>query len=481
MRRYTRQALILFGILLAVLLIAWLLAGNTRRISIPIESRSVMVSPPVLQIENPDVIRLENIDMRNQTVEFDVVPLKRGYSAILLTSPDGEILEDRYLAVSRFGLIYDEETGAFQGDLLVMFCITAFLLLTGAMALRGFLQAKGPSFYAYSTIFYIGFFIFSLFMGIMMLNLTLRHLVAPDRFVMRSVYRFLISAPARFLELSAPVLGIFAVAMAVSNIALLRHNRPRIQNVLGLMISFLILGGALLGYWLTNRDFSGSLLEYRLNATVENVYCTIYVFFECILIGAMICGFKAALHQPPADRGIIIILGCWFRPDGTLPPLLRGRVDRAIEYWRKHREQTGREAILIPSGGQGFDEPMPEAAAMKLYLLEHGIPERVILTETRSINTFQNLAFSSQVMKENGLSGEVIFSTTNYHVFRSGLWAGKAGLNAEGIGSRTIWWFWPNAFIRECVGLVANRWKQELLLLGALILFFGLLSMTILT
>ncbi len=481
MRKYTRQALILFGILITVLLIARLMTGNTRRMSMPIDSRTAMASLPTLQVENPDVVRLENIVMQNQTVEFDVVPLKPGFSAILLTSPDGELLEDKYLSVSRFGLIYDEETGSFQGDLLVMFCITVFLLLTGAMALRGFLHAKGPSFYAYSTIFYIGYFIFSLFISIMMLNLTLRHLIAPDRFAMQNVYRFLVSAPARFLELSAPVLGVFAVAMAVSNIALLRHNRPRIQNVLGLLISFLILGGALLGYWLTHRDFSGSLLEYRLSATVENVYCTIYVFFECILIGAMICGFKAALHQPPADRGIIIILGCWFRPDGTLPPLLRGRVDRAIEYWQKNREQTGREAILIPSGGQGFDEPMPEAVAMKAYLLEQGIPERVILTETRSVSTFQNLSFSRQIMKENGLSGEVVFCTTNYHVFRSGLWAGKAGLKAEGIGSRTKWWFWPNAFIRECVGLVANRWKQELLLLSALILFFGLLSMTILT
>ena len=59
------------------------------------------------------------------------------------------------------------------------------------------------------------------------------------------------------------------------------------------------------------------------------------------------------------------------------------------------------------------------------------------------------------------------------------MWAAKAGLEAEGISSRTRWWFWPNAFIRECVSLVADRWKLELALLLALITFFGLLSLSI--
>ncbi len=64
-------------------------------------------------------------------------------------------------------------------------------------------------------------------------------------------------------------------------------------------------------------------------------------------------------------------------------------------------------------------------------------------------------------------------------MFRSGVWAALAGLNAEGIGSQTKWWFWPNAFMRETVGLLQNRWKQEILLLVILILFFGALSLSL--
>ena len=113
---------------------------------------------------------------------------------------------------------------------------------------------------------------------------------------------------------------------------------------------------------------------------------------------------------------------------------------------------------------------------MGRYLLECGIPEDAILKEDKSRNTYQNMAFSKKLIEEKAGSAddkEVIFVTTNYHVFRSGVWAGLADLRAEGLGSTTKWWFWPNAFIRECIGLLANRIAVEAVVLVLLILLFG--------
>ena len=87
--------------------------------------------------------------------------------------------------------------------------------------------------------------------------------------------------------------------------------------------------------------------------------------------------------------------------------------------------------------------------------------------------------FSKAIIQETNPQGKAVFATTNYHVFRSGVWASLAGLNAEGVGSRTKWWYWPNAFIREVVGLLKKRWKQEILFLILLIVFFGVLSMVV--
>ena len=60
----------------------------------------------------------------------------------------------------------------------------------------------------------------------------------------------------------------------------------------------------------------------------------------------------------------------------------------------------------------------------------------------------------------------IAFSTTNYHVLRSGLIATSQGIAAEGIGSLTRTYFWINAFIREFIAnLVAEKkrsiWKPS--------------------
>lgn len=475
MRKYRRQILVLLCVLLAALVLTRLLIGNTYRAEIPWDSGTAL---PELRVDDPEVARVENPVLKDGRLVFDVVPLRRGEVTVQVLEQDGE--EDHlFLSVSRTRLVYNPSNGGFTGDLAVMILITVFVLLISAMMLHGFLTAKGTALYAYSTMFYIGFFFFALLTGLTLLNITLRHTMHPELYSMMEVYRSLGSAAVTFLFWTFPLLLAFSAALAVSNIALLRHNRPRVQNALGLLISVFIVGGGVFGFWLNGRNFSGSLMEYRIHETVCNVYCAVFAYFECVLAGAVICGIRAARHRAPTGREAVIILGCWFREDGTLPPLIRGRVDRAIEYWRENREETGREAYFIPSGGQGMDEPIPEAEAMKAYLVGRGIPERLILTETESVSTYQNMLFSRRVLEKHGLSRCCVFSTTNYHVFRSGMWAVKAGLDAEGIGSQTKWWFWPNAFMRECVGLVANRWKQETVLLLCMIVFFALLSMTL--
>jgi uncharacterized SAM-binding protein YcdF (DUF218 family) len=104
--------------------------------------------------------------------------------------------------------------------------------------------------------------------------------------------------------------------------------------------------------------------------------------------------------------------------------------------------------------------------------LSTGVPKECVLREDQSKNTYQNMEFSKALIEKRSSlpDSRVVFATTNYHVFRSGLWAKLAGLDAEGIGGRTKWWFWPNAFMRECAGLMANRIKHEVILFIVLVM-----------
>lgn len=271
---------------------------------------------------------------------------------------------------------------------------------------------------------------------------------------------------------SIPFVLLYAVSMTVSNISLIRHEGFRVTNALGIAISVAMILGIGICFFLPALRYTFNLpifTEYFVYTAVYAIICSLYMFFEVYLLSTKICALIAAKHQPAFDKDYIIILGCGIKKDGTLLPLLKGRVDKAIEFYHKQLAATGKKAVFVPSGGQGSDEIISEGEAMKRYLLEQGIPEEQIMPETKSTNTLENMKFSKELIGDNG--AKVAFSTTNYHVFRSGIFSNQAKLKAEGMGSKTKWYFWPNAFIREFIGLIVSQKKKIIVLtvLAALI------------
>lgn len=429
--------------------------------------------------DRPEVLGTGTAVIHDGFVQIPVYALNPGEAAVTVSTDDETVSFYHVLKVDRFRTVYDLGTGNFTGDTVAVVGIMLFWLMVSMIMLWHFFRAKGVAFYDYSTIYYAGFSLFALASGLVMLNVAVSHLAHPESYNMYSAYSAVSGASVRYMMLTTPAMVFFAAAMAVSNIALLRHERPRPQNALGLLLSFLLLIGEGIGWYLFSRNSMGSDWQGRIDSALQNTYATLFIYCQCMLTGAVICGIKAARHEPAADKDFIVILGCWFRPDGTLPPLLRGRADRALDFWHSQKEKSGREACFIPSGGQGSNEPMPEAEAIRNYLLSRGVEDRLILPETKSANTLQNMGFSREIVRNTDPEGKTVFATSSYHVFRSGLWAKQAGLPAEGIGSRTKWWFWPNAFVRETAGLLQKRWKQEACFMLLLIVFFAVLSMVL--
>jgi len=62
-------------------------------------------------------------------------------------------------------------------------------------------------------------------------------------------------------------------------------------------------------------------------------------------------------------------------------------------------------------------------------------------------------------------------------LFRAGIYARLAGLNSQGIGSKTAFYYWPNAMIREYVAIVVLERKRHMKMIGPIVIISILLAL----
>ncbi len=148
----------------------------------------------------------------------------------------------------------------------------------------------------------------------------------------------------------------------------------------------------------------------------------------------------------------VLVLGCGIRGE-TILPLLQDRLDKCVEYHRKNPT-----AIIIVSGGQGRNEDIPEAEAMKRYLVGHGVDENRILEENKSRDTEENMLFSKRMLdnhfrKMNKCCYTTVCITSNYHAYRGRQLATSAGFCATNYNAGIRWYLAPSAYFREVLSV----------------------------
>ena len=354
------------------------------------------------------------------------------------------------------------------GGMIRLSCLllSAYFLAVTALLIRAFFRQMRYNLYSYNTIIYFGFGLFTLFIALMYLLLYFGLQGVPEETVGYNLISSLLSSAKTYALLTSPFLLIFSIALTVSNLSLIRHEGFRPVNVLGIVLAVLLVGGEVLIFW-WDYYVSGSQTEVMVHDMLTNLLAAIYLYFECMMVGTMVADAIAARYEPEKDKDYIIVLGCAIRKDGTPTPLLRGRLDRALAFAREQEKTSGKAPVFVLSGGQGSDEVISEAACMARYLSEQGVGEERMILEDRSTDTEENMGNSKALIFARDPGAKVAFSTTNYHVFRSGLKARRVKMRALGMGAKTKWYFWPNAAVREFVGLLTqHRVKQGLILVG---------------
>lgn len=84
----------------------------------------------------------------------------------------------------------------------------------------------------------------------------------------------------------------------------------------------------------------------------------------------------------------VVVLGAGLYGE-TPSPALYNRLTSAVEYIKQYPDVE-----VVVSGGQGPDELITEAEAMKRFLLKHGVKEGQIIKEEESTSTMENLSYN---------------------------------------------------------------------------------------
>ncbi len=236
---------------------------------------------------------------------------------------------------------------------------------------------------------------------------------------------------------------------------MMSYEGKRLANLLSLLYGIFIIGALALHFlpYFPGNDILVYLTDFAL-------FYSTFLYLSYVLYGTF-CNFFPIRKEPDT----IIVLGSGLMGD-KVPPLLAQRLTKGKSIYDQF---NGRPKIIV-SGGQGADELTSEAAAMANYLMELGVPEKDILIENRSRNTFENLTFSKTILEEQGLGKKVVVVTNSFHALRAGVFMRRLKIPGRSLGSKTAFYYLPSAWIRETVGLVSLYWKWHAAFLAFLFL-----------
>ncbi|TSO27008.1 YdcF family protein [Lactobacillus sp. LL6] len=200
----------------------------------------------------------------------------------------------------------------------------------------------------------------------------------------------------------------------------------------------------------------------------------IAVYLLWVMYNFLINSFLYQFVPRRYDQDYLIVLGAGLINGERVTPLLATRINRAIQFAQKQVNKGHKMPKIIMSGGKGPDEKVSEAQAMTEYAIARGISPDDILLEDKSRNTYENMLFSKEVAKKDygNYKFKAKFFSNNYHIFRAALYAKMAGLNANGIGCYTRFYFLPNAIIREFAGVFVMNKKRHFIIISLITVFF---------
>ncbi len=116
----------------------------------------------------------------------------------------------------------------------------------------------------------------------------------------------------------------------------------------------------------------------------------------------------------------IVVLGA-AQYAGKPSPVLRARLDHALDLWNRHLA-----SLLILTGGTGSGDTTSEAAVGRTYARKHGVPDSAILVESEGRTTSESMKAVAGMLEVRGLQSALLVSDP-FHMLRLRILARRFG------------------------------------------------------
>ena len=256
-------------------------------------------------------------------------------------------------------------------------------------------------------------------------------------------------------------------SIAERTVAIKTANRRAVAA--WLLILLFVMAAAVFKFCMVGYSFSalvclcltGVALFYALVPLLRKKYpvferTVLMIFTVFLCTGVLLAGITEGLiiHASFGSAGenvsYLVVLGAKVRSDG--PSLsLQNRIDAACAYLAAHPD-----TVAVVTGGRGEDEPMTEAKCMYDRLTAMGIDGSRIWMEDKATSTWENLRFSLDLIEEKTGSrpAKIGVLSSEYHLYRAGLFAKACGVEFIGVPARTTNpVLMVNHFLREVAGV----------------------------
>lgn len=155
--------------------------------------------------------------------------------------------------------------------------------------------------------------------------------------------------------------------------------------------------------------------------TLFTVGLVIFICIESIII-------YNGNHHDNEKPDYLVVLGAGLRGNSISASLLY-RLETTLDFHEMYPDVK-----IVVSGGQGTGESMPEALAMRNFLVDNGVDPSLIIMEDKSTNTYENFLYTKYILEEDTEKDNftITIISNNFHMYRAKFLAREVGFSTYG-------------------------------------------------